>query len=277
MAVCYIFVVVDGFAQEEVWVISRILKEFPCNTLPVLPDRWKICFPMELSVSDEQGCVEGGPEEFVLYDLQFLELRVGHVTPDHDAVHHCRSDYRSIDRYFVLCGQLASPANQRIKFSTNSLGASFHVLDLSVESEVIVEFDSEVFYFGFPRDDAVEHDNLAGRAVKPSGEQNRTTLFWIHEIRHKRNHVSRLSTALWSRYVATSGDPGRMRIAVSSAYNASFVPSGLEMSAVKIVYKVGDSTEPCGTPASISRSVESACPIFAVLEKRIDEFDHRQR
>jgi hypothetical protein len=78
---------------------------------------------MELSVSDEPGRVEGGPEEFVLYDLQFLELRVGHVAPDRDAVHHCRSDYRSIDRYFVLCGQLASPANQRIKFSTNSLGA----------------------------------------------------------------------------------------------------------------------------------------------------------
>jgi hypothetical protein len=120
---CYIFVVVDGFTHERVWVISRILKEFPCNILPVLPDGWKICFPMELSVSDEPGRVEGGPEEFVLYDLQFLELRVGHVAPDRDAVHHCRSDYRSIDRYFVLCGQLASPANQRIKFSTNSLGA----------------------------------------------------------------------------------------------------------------------------------------------------------
>jgi hypothetical protein len=37
---------------------------------------------MELSVSDEPGCVEGGPQEFVLHDLQFLELRVGHVTPD---------------------------------------------------------------------------------------------------------------------------------------------------------------------------------------------------
>jgi hypothetical protein len=58
--------------------------------------------------------------------------------------------------------------------------ASFRVLDLSVESEVIVEFDSEVFYFGFSRDDAVEHDNLAGRSVKPSGEQNRTTLFCIN-------------------------------------------------------------------------------------------------
>jgi hypothetical protein len=101
---------------------------------------------------------EGGPEEFVLHDLQFLELRVGHVTPDRDAVHHCRSDYRSIDRYFVRRGQLASPANQRIKFSTNSLVASFRVLDLSVESEVIVEFDSEIFDFGFQRDDAVEHD-----------------------------------------------------------------------------------------------------------------------
>jgi hypothetical protein len=53
VAVCYIFVVVDGFAHEGVWVISSILKEFPCNILPVLPDGWKICFPMELSVSDE--------------------------------------------------------------------------------------------------------------------------------------------------------------------------------------------------------------------------------
>jgi hypothetical protein len=126
-----------------------LLKEFPCNILPVLPHGWKICFPMELSVSDETGCVEGGPEEFVLHDLQFLELRVGHVTSDRDAVHHCRSDYRSIDRYFVRRGQL---------FSTNSLVASFRVLDLSVESEVIVEFDSEIFDFGFPRDDAVEHN-----------------------------------------------------------------------------------------------------------------------
>jgi hypothetical protein len=150
IAVCYIFVVVDGFAHEGVWVVSRILKEFPCNILPELPDGGKICFPMELSVSDEPRRVEGGPEEFVLYDLQFLELRVSHVTPDRDAVHHCRSDYRSVDRYFVLCGQLASPANQRIKLSTNSLGASFRVLDLSVESEVIVEFDSEIFDLGFP-------------------------------------------------------------------------------------------------------------------------------
>jgi hypothetical protein len=85
---------------------------------------------MELSVSDEPGCVEGGPQEFVLHDLQFLELRVGHVTPDRGVVHHCRSDYRSIDHYFVLCGQLASPANQRIKFSTNNMSASFRVLDL---------------------------------------------------------------------------------------------------------------------------------------------------
>jgi hypothetical protein len=82
-------------------------------------------------------------------------------------------------------------------------------------------------------------------------------------IRHSRNHASRLSIAFWSRCVASSGDPERVRIAVSSAYNASFVPSGLGMSAVKIAYKVGESTEPCGTPASIARSVESAYPIFA--------------
>jgi hypothetical protein len=82
-------------------------------------------------------------------------------------------------------------------------------------------------------------------------------------FRHKRNHVFRLSTALWSRCVASSGDPEHVRIAVSSVYNASFVPSGLGMSAVKIAHKVGESTEPCGTPASISRSVESASPIFA--------------
>jgi hypothetical protein len=54
------------------------------------------------------------------------------------------------------------------------------VLDLSVESEVIVEFDSEIFDFGFPRDDAFEHDNSAGRAVKPPGEQYRTALFWVY-------------------------------------------------------------------------------------------------
>jgi hypothetical protein len=104
-----------------------------------------------------------------MHDLQFLELRVGHVTPDRGVVHHCRSDYRSIDRYFVLCGQLASPANQRIKFFTNNMSASFRVLDLSVESEVIVEFDSV-----------------------------------LTSIRHKRNHVSRLSTTLWSRCVLTN-------------------------------------------------------------------------
>jgi hypothetical protein len=44
------------------------------------------------------------------------------------------------------------------------------VLHLSVESEVIIEFDSEVFCFSFPRDGAVEYDNLAGRSVKPPGE-----------------------------------------------------------------------------------------------------------
>jgi hypothetical protein len=58
IAVCYIFVVVDGFAHEGVWVVSRILKEFPCNILPELPDGGKICFPMELSVSDEPRRVE---------------------------------------------------------------------------------------------------------------------------------------------------------------------------------------------------------------------------
>jgi hypothetical protein len=122
--------------------------------------------PMELSISDEPGCVEGRPEEFILHDLQFLELRVGHVTPDRGTVYHCQSNYRSVDCYFVLCGQLASPPNQRIKFSTNNLSASFR--------------DSEVFYFGFPRDGSVENDDFAGRSVKSPGKENCTALVWIH-------------------------------------------------------------------------------------------------
>jgi hypothetical protein len=37
VAVCYIFVVVDGFAHEGVWLVSRILIEFPCNIVQELP------------------------------------------------------------------------------------------------------------------------------------------------------------------------------------------------------------------------------------------------
>jgi hypothetical protein len=43
----YIYVVVDGFAHDGVWVIIIV------SIVQVLPDGWKIYFPMELSVSDE--------------------------------------------------------------------------------------------------------------------------------------------------------------------------------------------------------------------------------
>jgi hypothetical protein len=65
-----------------------------------LLDSWETCFPMEC-VPDDPGCVESSTEEFI------LELRVGHVSPDHRAVHHSRSNYHSINGNFVLYGHLA--------------------------------------------------------------------------------------------------------------------------------------------------------------------------
>jgi hypothetical protein len=98
-------------------VYSRIFKELPCSIVQEFSDGWKLCFPMELGVPDEPGCFEGRPEEFVLHDLQFVELRVAHVSPHRRAVHHGWSDYRSVDSDFVLYGHLTSPIDQRIKLS----------------------------------------------------------------------------------------------------------------------------------------------------------------
>jgi hypothetical protein len=74
---------------------------------------------MKLRITDEPGCSKSCPEKFILHDLQFVELRVRHVSSHHRAVHHGGSDNLSVDCDFVLDGQLASPTNQRIKLSSN--------------------------------------------------------------------------------------------------------------------------------------------------------------
>jgi hypothetical protein len=135
---------------------------------------------MELRIPDEPGRIKSCPEKFILHDLQFVELRVRHVSPHHEAVRHGGSDNLSVDCDFVLDGQLASPTNQRIKLSTNDESASFRVLDLGNESEMIVELNTEVFDDGCPGDDAVEHSDFADRSEMTLGKKNGAAFFRIH-------------------------------------------------------------------------------------------------
>jgi hypothetical protein len=120
---------------------------------------------------------------------------------------------------------------------------------------MVVELDTEIFDDGCPGDDRVEHSDFADRSEMTLGKKNRVALSSSREM--------------------ILGDQERTRIAVPSAYSAIFVLSGFRMSAVKIAYTVGESTEPCGTPAWISRCVERTCPIFAWKTRRLrNEFNN---
>jgi hypothetical protein len=70
-----ILVVIDGFAHEWVRVYSRFRIEFPCIILQEFFDGGEVRFSMELSVPDEPRGVKSRSKEFVLHDLQLLELR----------------------------------------------------------------------------------------------------------------------------------------------------------------------------------------------------------
>jgi hypothetical protein len=120
-------------------VYSRFRIEFPCTILQEFFDGGEVRFSMELSVPDEPRGIKSRSEEFVLHDLQLLELRARHGPPDRRAVHYGRSDHCSINCEFVLDGHLTSPIDQRIKLPSNHLTASFRVLDLIVEPEVVIE------------------------------------------------------------------------------------------------------------------------------------------
>jgi hypothetical protein len=175
-----ILVVIDGFAHEWVRVYSRFRIEFPCIIQQEFFDGGEVRFSMELSVPDEPRGIKSRSEEFVLHDLQLLELRVRHGPPDRRAVHHGRSDHCSINCEFVLDGHLTSPIDQRIKLFSNHLSASFPVIKLSIEPKVVVESYTEVPDLGFPRDGSLEHDDFASRTVTTPSEKNRTAFVWTH-------------------------------------------------------------------------------------------------
>jgi hypothetical protein len=135
---------------------------------------------------------------------------------------------------------------------------------------MVVELDTEIFDDGYPGDDTVEHSDFADRSEMTLGKKNRVVFFRIHvDSPSAQTMIPDLSTARCRSREMILGDQERTRIAVSSAYSAIFVLSGFGMSAVKIAYRVGESTEPCGTPAWISRWVERTCPIFAWKTRRL--------